>query len=270
MKVLIVDDDALVRALVKVQLQAYECDFFESATLEGAIHVLKKEQIHVVLLDINLEGGDGRDLLRGMKRRDFPTAPVIVMTFDARREIVQDAIELGARGFITKPLEHASLVERIEQIKELKPRREREKPVQSTSTPEKIRPLKLPRRILLVEPNEERRETILNLLQTTAWEVSYCETLHQAELLMDEIEVDYLFINIKIDEAGLDSKSLIARLLETGQENDLGVIALGRADDVDYLMDAHELGISDFILDPVTYAKLEKSAQTLVERASKI
>ena len=264
MRILIADDDANIRGLIKECLRGYICSFREAQNKQEALAVLNKDQIDVVLLDVILHADNGLDILRFINEQSFENPPqVVIMTGNARREIVSDAITLGARAFLTKPFDHSALVERINQVAKLKRKPPPQVLAQKEDVVQSVNPFDKPRSILLVEPLEERRASIIKILKTTAWHLTVCETLAEARPIIEAAGANYLFININMHEDGLSSVELIELATSLGR---VGVVALSSPGDTDDLLEAQSMGISDFILEPITFAKLEKSARTLLER----
>src|SRR3979409_1207230 len=101
-RLLCVDDDAQVRALIErvVIAAGYEC--VGTGTVDDARHLLATEEFSVVLCDIGLPGRSGLELLEelGKTRPDIAT---IMVTGHDHAGIVDAALNLGAYGYVTKP-----------------------------------------------------------------------------------------------------------------------------------------------------------------------
>jgi putative two-component system response regulator len=101
-RVLCVDDDAQVRALIRrvVVAAGYECE--GAGTVDDAWKLLAREEFSVVLCDIGLPGSSGLELL-GELGRTRPDIATIMVTGHDHVGIVDAALKLGAYGYITKP-----------------------------------------------------------------------------------------------------------------------------------------------------------------------
>jgi cyclic di-GMP phosphodiesterase len=101
-RVLCVDDDTQVRALIErvVLASGYEC--VGVGTVEAARKRLQQEDFSVVLCDIGLPGSSGLELLDELGRTRPDIATVMVTGHD-QVGIVDAALSLGAYGYITKP-----------------------------------------------------------------------------------------------------------------------------------------------------------------------
>ena len=124
MKILVVDDEIDVKDLFEQRFRReirsgeFELAFANSG--EEALTYLANHPSEVVLIlsDINMPGMSGFELLRHI-RHDFnvPPPPVVMMTTaygDAQSE--QQATELGANDFLTKPLDFTLLKDKLRHI----------------------------------------------------------------------------------------------------------------------------------------------------------
>jgi DNA-binding response OmpR family regulator len=102
MTVLIVDDDAAIRLLCRVNLELEGHRVSEAAYLDQARSVLAQEPIDVVLLDLHIGNERGLDLLREL-RRDRPEVAVALLTGSPQERSPDE--EATADAVISKPFE---------------------------------------------------------------------------------------------------------------------------------------------------------------------
>ena len=101
--VLIVEDDDVNRELLKANLEQ-EYEIISAETGDKALRMIHEhsETLSIVLLDLNLPGMNGMDLLREIRKdMDLSQIPVIVLTSDTESEV--ESLNSGANGFIPKP-----------------------------------------------------------------------------------------------------------------------------------------------------------------------
>ncbi|MDE2112076.1 MAG: response regulator [Alphaproteobacteria bacterium] len=110
-KVLVVDDDDVVRLSYQRSLQAANCNVEVDAAPNGeaALEALERKRFDVVLLDLRMPGMDGMSVLRSIKR-DWPKSGVIVITGYPTIESAKEAIRLGAYDYLAKPVSPAEIV----------------------------------------------------------------------------------------------------------------------------------------------------------------
>ncbi len=102
-KILIVDDEPMVRWTLNEALRGWEYDTVEAGTVAGALASFEADRTAAVLLDINLPDGSGLDALREIKKRQ-PHAVVIMITANVLIEDTLTALRGGAYDFIGKPV----------------------------------------------------------------------------------------------------------------------------------------------------------------------
>ena len=100
-RILIVDDEAIIRDLCARALKGYEV--LQAGDGEEALHIFEKGGIDVILTDVMMPKMDGIELLRRLKEKE-PTLVVIVMTGFAEKDIILNALKADADDFISKPL----------------------------------------------------------------------------------------------------------------------------------------------------------------------
>jgi DNA-binding response OmpR family regulator len=115
MTVLVVDDDAAIRLLCRVNLELEGHRVFEAAYLDQARAVLADERVHVVLLDLHLGNERGLDLLAEL-RRDRPEVAVALLTGSPQARSPEE--EATADAVISKPFEIEELGRTVRRLAE--------------------------------------------------------------------------------------------------------------------------------------------------------
>src|SRR5438094_10669753 len=101
-RVLVVDDDSLLRKLLTEQLSRAEFDAAPAASGNDALKILGESDFDVVLLDIMMAGLSGLDALREIRKLEDPPE-VIMLTADTSLATGIDAMRHGAYDYLTKP-----------------------------------------------------------------------------------------------------------------------------------------------------------------------
>jgi two-component system chemotaxis response regulator CheY len=117
--ILIVDDALFQRHLVKEILQDQGFELREAASGEEALEKLKISETDLVLLDITLPGKNGLETLEEI-RRTHPFVKVIMVTAQAQKGIMLQAVKLGAEDYLIKPIKPDRLIQTVRKVLELK------------------------------------------------------------------------------------------------------------------------------------------------------
>lgn len=123
MKILVVDDELDMQALFeqrfRKEIKNGETEFFFANSGEQALQYLQLHDHEAVLIlsDINMPGMSGLDLLHQIKQKYALPPPVVMMiTAYSDEENYQQAMKLGADGFLTKPLDFIALKEKLKTV----------------------------------------------------------------------------------------------------------------------------------------------------------
>ena len=116
-KILIVDDDREFRLLISTQLRSRNRVVFDAADVIQAISLAHEKRPDVILLDIELPGGDGFLILERFKANTlFSAIPVIIVTARDRKVVEEKALRSGAAASFQKPVALEGLFTVIEQV----------------------------------------------------------------------------------------------------------------------------------------------------------
>ncbi|MEA3465479.1 MAG: response regulator [Thermodesulfobacteriota bacterium] len=106
-RVLVIDDSSTMRKIVSRSLRQAGLDFdkiLEAGDGQEALDLLAKENVDLILSDINMPNMDGIEFLRQKKEIDgIKNIPVVMITTEGGADIIGEAKELGAAGSIKKP-----------------------------------------------------------------------------------------------------------------------------------------------------------------------
>jgi excisionase family DNA binding protein len=114
--VLIVDDDAGLRAHVRTSLEAEGYAVREAGSADEGLAVLDDEPPDLILLDVMMPQVDGWEMLRRVQERHGVGAIPVIMFSGRVEEGAAEAESRGAQAFIGKPFDADSLVESTKQL----------------------------------------------------------------------------------------------------------------------------------------------------------
>lgn len=117
-KVLVVDDSALMHQMYKMSLMRYNCALVSAKNgQEGLDQLAKHSDIDLILLDINMPVMGGLEFLKKVKELGTHSAvPIVLQSTEGKEEDAKRGMELGASGYLTKPIRTAELHAMIEKL----------------------------------------------------------------------------------------------------------------------------------------------------------
>jgi DNA-binding response OmpR family regulator len=126
-KVLVIDDEAPIRLLCRVNLEAERIDVLEAEDGPRGLELAKSEQPDVILLDVMMPGLDGWEVLQRLLEDD-KTREIPIVFLTARAELRDRArgLELGGVDYVTKPFNPTELAPLVQGLIERVKRGERE------------------------------------------------------------------------------------------------------------------------------------------------
>jgi DNA-binding response OmpR family regulator len=126
-KVLVIDDEAPIRLLCRVNLEAEQMEVLEAADGETGFELARAERPDVVLLDVMMPGMDGWQVAERLLD-DEATQDIPLVFLTARAELRDRArgLELGGVDYITKPFNPVELAKVVEGLLERVRRGERD------------------------------------------------------------------------------------------------------------------------------------------------
>jgi len=113
--VLIVDDDEVIRSLLRLTLPAEGYDVVEAEDGRHALQLVEDQPPALVVLDWRMPGRSGREVLAELKRV-HPQTPVIVLTAEEPLRTEAEALALGADLFFAKPFSPLQLLATVDRF----------------------------------------------------------------------------------------------------------------------------------------------------------
>ena len=110
-RVLVVDDEDAILRFLKPALEANNYEMTSTGTVTDAVKRVAAETPDIVLLDLGLPDGDGKDVIR--RCREWSDVPIIVLSARDREVEKIEALDLGADDYVNKPFNVGELLARM-------------------------------------------------------------------------------------------------------------------------------------------------------------
>ena len=120
MRVLLTDDNAINRQVIKLFLAPQGCDIVEATHGKEALDLLAQHEFDIVLLDVHMPVMDGKEAIQRLRAEPrWKDLPVIALTADAMSGDREKYIALGMTDYVSKPVDQRELVSKMLQVKGL-------------------------------------------------------------------------------------------------------------------------------------------------------
>jgi two-component system, OmpR family, KDP operon response regulator KdpE len=126
-QVLVVDDEAAILRFLKPALEANGYEMVSAGTVAEATKRIAAESPDIVLLDLGLPDGDGKDVIK--RAREWSDVPIIVLSARERETEKIEAFDLGADDYVNKPFNVGELLARMRTALRHRMQRKAEVPV---------------------------------------------------------------------------------------------------------------------------------------------
>ena len=110
-RVLVVDDEAAILRFLKPALEANGYEMASAGTVADATKRIAAESPDIVLLDLGLPDGDGKDVIK--RAREWSDVPIIVLSARERETEKIESLDLGADDYVNKPFNVGELLARM-------------------------------------------------------------------------------------------------------------------------------------------------------------
>ena len=113
-KILIIDDEARLRRslLLVLEVSNYQVTCAENA--HDGFRLLQEGEYDLLFLDVKLPDGDGLSLLPTILQM-HPSLPVIILTAHGGQAASAEALKMGARAYLIKPIDPEDILARVEE-----------------------------------------------------------------------------------------------------------------------------------------------------------
>lgn len=126
-RVLLVDDEAAIVRFLRPALEANEFEIISAGTVAEAVKRVAADSPDIVLLDLGLPDGDGKDVIR--RAREWSDVPIIVLSAREREAEKIESLDLGADDYVNKPFNVGELMARMRTALRHRMQRKAEVPV---------------------------------------------------------------------------------------------------------------------------------------------
>ncbi|MFW6134768.1 MAG: response regulator [Elusimicrobiota bacterium] len=237
-KILIVDDDESIRNTMAgiLKKEGYQVDLKENG--QSAIEAAKEESYDIALLDIKMPGINGVETFKKIKDIS-PETIVMMMTAYAVDDLMNEAVQQGAKAVLNKPLDMRRVLGMIEKMgkKNL---------------------------VLIVDDEMGIRESLALNLETEGYKVVGVSGGDKAVEIAKRRPADIILLDVLMP--GMDGVETLKKIKEKYKEGEEPTVVMMSGYDVDEKVEeAYTLGVKKFFKKPVNIEELKKELAKLLK-----
>lgn len=115
--ILIVDDSASIRQVVRIALRGAGYEVIEGVDGVDALKKLTGQRVHLIISDVTMPNMDGIDFVSEVKKLPaYKFTPVIMLTTESQEDMKRAAQSAGAKAWVTKPFQPPQMLAAVSKL----------------------------------------------------------------------------------------------------------------------------------------------------------
>lgn len=115
--ILVAEDSLMLRKVACFPLEKGGYKVLEANNGIEAIEALSKNEVDLLITDLNMPGMDGFELISQVKESEkFKHIPIIILTTEGKKDMVMKGLTLGANSFLQKPIKPDLMLQEVERL----------------------------------------------------------------------------------------------------------------------------------------------------------
>lgn len=254
-RILLIDDDPLIRHLVAATLGNGHYELVEAESFAAAGRHLDAP-LDLIILDLFLPDGDGREILRLLRREPATSSvPVVILSGEVAERAQAECLAIGASAFVEKPFDAGKFAALVTELVGV------DAPPASAGTPESVRPGGTPR-VLIAEDDTLTASLARDRLERDGFEVVLAVNGLEALRCAEEEVFDLVILDVKMPY--IDGFQLLGELRSRPRYEGTPIVILTAMGSEHSVVRAFELGASDYILKPFSPTELTARVERLL------
>ncbi|MBD3380464.1 MAG: response regulator [Candidatus Omnitrophica bacterium] len=244
--ILSIDDETSFTELLKgyFELRGYRVD----VTNDGSkgLELAKRNRYDVALLDLKMEGMDGDEVMRKMRRINPRTRTIFITAYNDSGKTRKRLLDEGAFAFVEKP---------ISSLKDL------EETVRRAVEPPTKKGADAMLKILVVDDEIDICDFVKNFFKDRNFEVFVAHDGREALNLVESRRPDIVLLDVKMPV--MDGMQALREIKKVNRKS--RIIMITAVNDTDRIEEARRLGVYEYITKPLLLEQLERTVLTVAE-----
>lgn len=112
--IMVADDSAIIRKLISFSLAVSGYEIISVSDGMEALEILPKENIDLLITDLNMPNVDGFELIKAIRENDdLKNTPIIVLSNLSETDDIERALQFGADSYLIKPFEQKTILSEV-------------------------------------------------------------------------------------------------------------------------------------------------------------
>ncbi len=254
-RILLIDDDPLIRHLVAATIGSGPYELVEAESFAAAGGHLDAP-LDLIILDLFLPDGDGREILRLLRKEPATSSvPVVILSGEVAERAQAECLEIGASAFVEKPFDAGQFAALITDLVG------GDAPPTSSVAAVAARAAGTPR-VLIAEDDNLTASLARDRLERDGFEVDLAVNGLEALRCAEEDRYDLVILDVKMPY--IDGFQLLSELRSRPRYDDVPIVILTAMGSEHSVVRAFELGASDYILKPFSPTELTVRVERLL------
>jgi len=224
-RILIVDDNATNRFVLREQLKSWKCRYEEVSSGEQALEelghaVAGKDRFDIAIIDMRMPGMDGETVGKKIKQDpDLKNTILVLMTSMGRRGDAKRYEEIGFAAYLTKPVKQSQLYDCLAMVTGTQKEEAKERPVKIVTRHSLSEDKKYKVRILLAEDNIINQKVALSILGKLGYSANAVANGKEAVKALEMIPYDIVLMDCQMPEMDGYEATREIRKMEDKRQN---------------------------------------------------
>ena len=246
-KILLVEDSRVIRAMVGATLRPYDCTIVEANDGQEGLDLAERHKPDLIILDYSMPEMNGYEMLSRLRKgANTRNIPVIMLTSEASREKVVKVLKLGVKDYLVKPLNEELIAERIGRFVPL---------IKRPSAVLRDRRYDDALKVLVVDNKAAIVDQVKEGVNDTPWEITGLGDSERAMAWCLENTPDIIFVNLALPEKS--AFSFLQNLRANLATNAVPVIGLSVKTALEQQSAALQAGFACVVTKPIDYDELK-------------
>jgi PAS domain S-box-containing protein len=267
-RILVVDDHATNRLVLRELLRSWDCRFAEAEGGEQALDILHQalaeaDPFRIALVDMQMPGMDGGTLGRKIKADpDLRLTHLIMLTSVGKRGDAAHLKEIGFAAYLNKPVKKSHLYDCLVTVMGIPSSlaKERSIPIITRHGLEEAKKRRV--RILVAEDNVVNQKVALRILEKLGYRADAVANGQEAVTALEKIPYDLVLMDVQMPEMdGFEATGMIRDPASRVRNHDIPVVAMTAHAMKGDREKCLEAGMDDYVSKPVTALALNKTLE---------